>query len=295
MYICPLCKSNLQTEKCTKCTFKIRLNGDLPVFFTNSTISERYKEIGAFYDDLYGKMDNTWNQIASRGPEFVGFIASLVAETRPTRYLDIGCGEGYQLAAITAPEKHGLDISCKALEVAARHAGANLCIGFAERLPFPTEYFDTITSIGVMTHFIDDLAATREINRVLNPSGRYIVGLFLRPLFTERLMTKLSEFLYPYPKPAVLINWLKNKILSYLKRSRKYAGRRKDYQPVERYYSRKGVEQLFEMAGFTISRLITKRKNPEAPLAGHHFRIYVLQKNEETNRISQNIKKVNIS
>ncbi|MCD4670343.1 MAG: class I SAM-dependent methyltransferase [Actinomycetia bacterium] len=254
------------------------MNGDFPAFFTDSAVSESYKEIGAFYDDFYGKMDDTWNQIASRGPEFVRFIASLVAKTCPTRYLDIGCGEGYQLAAITAPEKHGLDISCKALKVAARHSGANLGLAFAEQLPFSTGYFDAITSIGVMTHFVDDLAATREIHRVLNQAGRYIVGLFLRPAFTERIMAKISEFLYPHPTPVVFINCLKNKISSYLKGARKCDRIRKDYQPVERYYTQKSVEQLFDKAGFVVLELITKRRYPEAPLAGHHFRIYVLQK-----------------
>ena len=162
MYACPQCKSDLRTSKCAHCGFEIRFNGDIPIFFTESDVSKIYENIGAFYDNFYGKIDDAWNRLAARGPEFNRYVAALVQKGQPQRYLDVGCGEGYLLAAIEAPEKSGMES-----------------------------------------------------------------------------------------------------------------------QPIERLYTPEKVRRIFENVGFMISELITKRKCPDAPLAGHHFRIYVLHKKME--------------
>lgn len=278
MYICPKCKSDLELNNCTKCDFSIQWKDNIPVFFTDSTLSKRYEEIGVFYDDLYGQGDNVWSNLAARGHEFVEFVSSLVMVGQPVRYLDIGCGEGYQLAAVDASEKFGIDISRKAVQTAGCRSGANLCVAFSEELPYRTAYFDTITSIGVMTHFIDDHAAMSEICRVLRPGGCYVVGLFISPSFTERIMGKVSEFVYPWPKPISFVRWMIRKSLRKLRVVRHPHVQRKECQPVERFYTCKEVEGIFKRFGFVISEVITKRKNPNTPLAGHHFRIYILLK-----------------
>lgn len=281
MYVCPKCKSDIEESKCKQCAFEIKWNDSIPSFFTGSDVSRRYEEIAAFYDKLYGSMENVWSNLASRGHEFDQFIALLVAAERPKRYLDIGCGEGFLLATVAAPEKFGIDISGMALKSAAQRTSAILCIAFTEELPFQTAYFDVITGIGVMTHFLDDVLATREIHRVLRPGGCYVVGIFIPSSVIESIAVKFSEFVYPAPRPIRFILWVIQKSMQLLGSGRRVTGERKERQPVERYYTGKDVENIFENIGFVISEVITKRKNPDAPLAGHHFRIYRLHKRED--------------
>ena len=277
-YACPVCKSALDSNNCARCGFRMKLAGGLPSFFTASPVSRRYEKIGAFYDTLYSHTEDIWNQLASRGREFDNFISSLVMAGGPVWYLDIGCGEGNLLAAVPAPEKFGMDISRKALQVAAVRAGADLCLGFAEELPYRTEFFDAITSIGVMTHFANDRAATKEIWRVLRPGGRYIAGVFIPPRLTEKIAGKVSEFVFPRPRPAGFVRWLLTKFRRPVPGANQTEPGRKDRQPIERHYKSKEVERIFKDCGFKISKVITKRKYPDAPLAGHHFRIYILTK-----------------
>ena len=281
MYACPRCKSDIEVNKCRECEFEIRWNDGIPAFFTDSEVSKRYEEIGVFYDKLYGSMENVWNNLASRGHEFDQFVASIVAAERPKRYLDLGCGEGYLLSTVTANEKFGMDISGMALKSASQRASADLCIAFTEELPFQTAYFDVITSIGVMTHFLDDVSATREIHRVLRPGGCYVVGIFIPPSVTESIAVKFSEFVYPMPRPIGFIRWVIQKSLKLVQSRRRVTGEPKERQPVERYYTSQEAEKIFENVGFNISEIITKRKNPSAPFAGHHFRIYRLHKKED--------------
>lgn len=279
-YVCPSCKSALNSGACANCGFRVKRAGNIPVFFTASLVSKRYEEIGAFYDDLYENTDDVWSRVASRGRDFDQFVGSLIIAGKPWRLLDVGCGEGNLLTAVSATEKFGIDISHRALRAAASRAGAALCVGFAEELPYQTAFFNAITSIGVMTHFIDDIAATREINRVLHPEGRYIVGIFIRPTPAERVLNKISEFVYPRPRPDALFKWLFEKVSKTASGSHN-AENNKARQPVERLYTVREVEKKFEACGFEISNVITKRKYPEAPLAGHHFRIYILRKKSD--------------
>jgi SAM-dependent methyltransferase len=278
MYACPNCKSDLPTARCPKCGFQSQSINGIRVFFTGSAISNRYEEIGAFYDNLYEATEDAWRQLAARGPEFVEFVASLVMQEHPIRYLDVGCGEGYILAAVNAPEKFGLDISRKAVQAASKRSMADLCIGFSEELPYPSEHFDVITSIGVITHLIDDLAATREICRALQPGGCYIAGLYLPPRLGETILAKVLEFTYPRPRPLAFVRWALHKATRSIRVTSGAHCGSEDEQPVRRYYAAKQLERMFEQAGFVVEDMITKAKMPGAPLSGQHFRIYVLRK-----------------
>lgn len=278
MYACPICKTHLTNNTCRRCGYEFQSFNTIPIFFTNSELSNSYKAIGEYYDNLYGTVENVWNQLAGRGLDFVNYVASLIMQYNPLRYLDVGCGEGYLLASVKAPKKYGIDISHNALEIASKHLDANLCIGFAEQLPFPTEYFDVITSIGVMTHFIEDIAATKEIYRVLRDKGYYIVGIYIPPKLTEIILNKFLEYILPRPRPISLLYWLLNK-------GKRLIGTKlsaeliiKDQQPIKRFYTAEKVEHLFNVSGFVIEDVITKRNKPITPLSGLHFRIYILKK-----------------
>ncbi len=280
MFVCPVCRVALEEETCPSCQYRVEWRGEIPCFFTSSEISARYRTIADFYDHLYspGKGD-TWECLAERGKVFNQFIATLIERTKPIRYLDIGCGEGQLIRTVSAKEKYGMDLSYRGLETLRKCADAKVCVAFAEELPYATEYFDAISSIGVMTHFLDDIVASEEINRVLKPGGRYVVGVYVKPGRIADFGARLrSVFQDGKGMGTLLLKTVSRfgKISNF--RSFEIQSERKDKQPIERYYTHKKLLDIFLRAGFELEELITKLRRPDAPLAGQHFRIYVLKK-----------------
>jgi ubiquinone/menaquinone biosynthesis C-methylase UbiE len=101
--------------------------------------------------------------------------------------LDIGCGQGIDLARYALAGAHvtGVDLTPRHVALAQAHlAGigleAEVVEGDAEQLPFPDESFDRVSSNGVLHHTPDLPSALREARRVLRPSGRATVILYNR-------------------------------------------------------------------------------------------------------------------
>lgn len=107
---------------------------------------------------------------------------------RGFRFLDVGVGgSGYTVieAARMGAEGWGVDLSLVGVETARRLAKETLggsalkrC-GFkqatAEKLPFPDNYFDAISSIHVIEHIVDDRGAMSEMLRVTKPGGLCLI------------------------------------------------------------------------------------------------------------------------
>ena len=278
MYICPHCKGKLEGVHCLPCAITIDWSDGVPAFFTGSPLAARYRRIALFYDTLYRSRQDVWKDEAGRTAEFINYMKSLIESFGPERYLDVGCGEGFLLSAVSAPEKFGIEISRKAIESTRRRTTAQLCQGYVEELPYPTGYFDVVTSMGVMEHFLDDVSATKEIHRVLRAGGRYIVEVYYPTIpLTERIMLKVAQFLYPRFRPVALAQWALTK---YSESMAKQAGNNKDRldQPVTNFYTPRSAKRLFQRAGFEIVDLITKRRVPDVPLPGHRLQIYILER-----------------
>jgi ubiquinone/menaquinone biosynthesis C-methylase UbiE len=88
--------------------------------------------------------------------------------------LDVGCGTGQGLVVIGATGRRpvGLELSARQLRLAAERCDA-LVQGSAERLPFRSGVFPTVTSSWVSTDVDDFAAMMREIGRVLAPGGTF--------------------------------------------------------------------------------------------------------------------------
>lgn len=106
--------------------------------------------------------------------------------TAGARVLDVGCGQGRHLRALTTRGHWvvGLDFDAEALGDAA--LAAPVVRGSAERLPFATESVDGVVCSVVLSQ-VDERDTLGEIGRVLRPGGTlrasYIgIGYYLRLL-----------------------------------------------------------------------------------------------------------------
>jgi 23S rRNA (guanine745-N1)-methyltransferase len=96
-------------------------------------------------------------------------IAALVTPAAGDAVLDVGCGEGHQLAAMTAvsgAEGHGLDLSVPAIDAAARrYPTRHWVVANADRvLPYADRSFALLTSINARRN-------PPEFRRVLRNEG----------------------------------------------------------------------------------------------------------------------------
>ena len=90
----------------------------------------------------------------------------------PGAVLDVGCGEGFYLHRMNAIEKHGVDISVPAIDLAAKkYKDCIFVVANADRfLPYADNSFDTVTSITARMN-------PPEFHRVLKEDGRAVIVL----------------------------------------------------------------------------------------------------------------------
>jgi SAM-dependent methyltransferase len=91
------------------------------------------------------------------------------------RILDAGCGSGSVLDRLADFGKvTGADIS-PASVAATRARGHDVHQASLDRLPFENDSFDLVTCLDVLEHTSDDVAALRELRRVIRPGGHLLL------------------------------------------------------------------------------------------------------------------------
>jgi SAM-dependent methyltransferase len=92
------------------------------------------------------------------------------------RLLDVGCGDGRQLALMRdlGWTAEGVDFDAKAV-AAARARGLHVRVGSLADQHFPDGSFDAVTLSHVIEHVHEPLRLLQEIRRVLKPEGHLVV------------------------------------------------------------------------------------------------------------------------
>jgi ubiquinone/menaquinone biosynthesis C-methylase UbiE len=265
MFACPDCRTALVDLRCTACNTTYSDNGGVPVLISRKAPTETISTVSSAYEEIYTDRTGVWVD-QGRTPEFLRYFASLVEANRPQSTLEIGCGEGFLLSTVTAERKAAIDVSANALHLARAKTSAQFAVAFAEHLPFATESFDVVYSVGVMEHFVDDHAATCEILRVLRPNGTYLALIHTHMGFGASLRQKVREYITPNFRPVGLVKWLAKKV------------RRPIKQPIQHHYTVASARDCLVRAGFKVDKEITLRSEPSAPLIGHHVVIFVATK-----------------
>jgi ubiquinone/menaquinone biosynthesis C-methylase UbiE len=132
----------------------------------------------------------------------------LGADWRAGRGLDVGCGAGLSLKALSGicEECHGVEpVEAMVRWAKAVAPGARVVAGEAEALPYAAGTMEVITAAGSL-NFVRDLAqAFRELARVLAPGGTLVVydfGHGRRFRDSAALEEWCAEFYRRWPAPA---------------------------------------------------------------------------------------------
>lgn len=135
-----------------------------------------------FYDREYYKSSEGDCDIKRRHPakaREIRFLRSIVCPRRGEKLLDLGCGTGDYLAALSdrGAELWGIDISLNATSEAKRKVPQpdNILRGDACPLPFGDNEFDLVTAWGVIEHFPDIPNVIGEIKRVVKGNGKIAI------------------------------------------------------------------------------------------------------------------------
>jgi SAM-dependent methyltransferase len=264
MYACPKCKIPLTQFTCKPCGVTYPILDQIPCFLVAQP-GDSGEELRNIYDEIYSHHEDVWID-QGRSEQFQSYFGDLARSFSTDRVLELGCGEGTLLAALTASQKYGIDPSVHALVRARNRSAAECAVARAEELPFPSGSFDLVIAVGVMEHFEKPDEATAEVRRVLAPAGHYVALIHTDQTAPDRLALKAREFLYPRPRPVALLKWLRKKIWHPI------------VQPLRKSYTIDSARQCLERNGLTVKRIITRETQPDAPLAGRHVVILVAQR-----------------
>jgi SAM-dependent methyltransferase len=110
------------------------------------------------------------------GPNAPELAFEALAEVRPRRVVEVGCGPG-ELAARTGRELGAVvvafDSSARMVEL-ARGRGVDARLGDVQALPLADDSFDCAVAAWMLYHVHDVDLALAELARVLRPGGRLV-------------------------------------------------------------------------------------------------------------------------
>lgn len=107
-------------------------------------------------------------------------VMDIVADVKPQRVLDIGCGAGDVIhrLALKGCEVVGVDLSEAAREQAlTRTEDVRDRVTITGEIPPDPEQFDMVMSCEVLEHIEDDKAALREWAKKVAPGGRLLISV----------------------------------------------------------------------------------------------------------------------
>ena len=137
-------------------------------------------------EERFAKRNALFREFIDGGnPEEIAFAA--VAEKRPARVLDVGCGPGdltERFVKEVGADVKAIDLSMRMVEL-ARARGIDAQVADAEHLPFVDGEFDCVFAGWVLYHVPNLGQAIAECARVLRPGGRLVASSYFEDNMSE--------------------------------------------------------------------------------------------------------------
>jgi len=111
---------------------------------------------------------------------FYRWVLDILDLPPESRLVDVACGEGHLLrfAEQQGLDCYGVDISSQAIQMAGRQLKkTKLLIVNGEELPFASERFDAVVSLGSLEHYLSPARGAREIWRIMKRQGMAAIVL----------------------------------------------------------------------------------------------------------------------
>lgn len=108
-------------------------------------------DIASFYDQHLSE------HTPRRTSPHYQWILRLLDPTPGARFLDVAWGAGFMVkeAEKAGLDSYGIDASEVAIKLAKQNTpGAHILIGDGEKLPWSDNYFDYVTSLGSLEHYL---------------------------------------------------------------------------------------------------------------------------------------------
>jgi SAM-dependent methyltransferase len=153
-----------------------------------------YKEwFGEEYLELYAHRDESE---AERHVEFVEQVMLDPGGRRPRAVLDLACGAGRHTEKLRGRGFRALGVDLS-LTLLAQASGLPRIAGDMCRLPFRSRAFDWVlnffTSFGYFETERQNFQVLEEVERVIEPGGRFLIDLFNREQVVKNLVAEETQ------------------------------------------------------------------------------------------------------
>lgn len=197
---CPLCKSRKYEIELAKYKSPLVKCGNCQLRY--------HKKIAADLDDVYGDEKYVlYTKGESRehflyrknrfGKERVQILKQVCGDLSKKRILDVGCGNGFFLAAAKEESKYclGSEISKINIERGRKNTGLPI---YSDRLEnFPEKDFDIIVSFDVLEHVENPVEFVQSIKNLLKPKGCIFMYTPNFDSFSIKVMGEYSSLIDP--------------------------------------------------------------------------------------------------
>jgi ubiquinone/menaquinone biosynthesis C-methylase UbiE len=130
---------------------------------------------------IYDTIGKGYNTTRRADPYLTARLYHLLAPVKDGVYLDIGCGTGNYLEALTnlGIQYYGVDPSATMLaEARKKNMDVPLLQAGAEDIPLPDNMFDGATATFTLHHWPDKVKGLAGVNRVLKPGAKLVLLSF---------------------------------------------------------------------------------------------------------------------
>lgn len=205
------------------------------------------KEVRDDYNRIYSTSGLRTNSAYYR------WIMRVLNPSPKSCFLDVSCGEGVLLREVNALNRgiaaFGLDIADNAAAIALKNApSSRVVVADGQRIPFKSDFFDYVSCLGSIEHYLEPESGIRELYRVAKKNATVCI---------------------------ILPNSLS--IDLFLDVARTGARPVDDFQIIERTATRQEWQELLMKAGFSIERVYGSNLWPELFREGS-FKIKSLSK-----------------